>query len=126
MAPLSFSAAGRIASAPASDAVSGTTSGRTDGGTDSKTDGAGSGITSSTASGTASGTAEAVEPDRARTDAVIARFNQFNYVGALLGSVLTGFVGAENLRLGFALPAVLVLALVPLAPAFARGALSRR
>lgn len=62
---------------------------------------------------------------RAGTDAVIARFNQFNYVGALLGAVLTGLVGANDLRLGFALPAVLVLALVPLAPAFARGALSR-
>jgi spore maturation protein SpmB len=88
VAPLSFSAAGRIAA------------------------------------GTA-GTAEA-QADRARTDAVIARFNQFNYVGALLGAVLTGLVGADNLRLGFALPAVLVLALVPLAPAFARGTLSRR
>lgn len=90
VAPLSFSAAGRIAAGPTAD------------------DG------------------PAAEPDRARTDAVIARFNQFNYVGALLGAVLTGFVGADNLRLGFALPAVLVLALVPLAPAFARGALSRR
>lgn len=90
VAPLSFSAAGRIAAGPTAD----------DGAT--------------------------AEPDRARTDAVIARFNQFNYVGALLGAVLTGFVGADNLRLGFALPAVLVLALVPLAPAFARGALSRR
>lgn len=87
VAPLSFSAAGRIAA------------------------------------GTAGTSAQA---DRARTDAVIARFNQFNYVGALLGSVLTGFVGADNLRLGFALPAVLVLALVPLAPAFARGTLARR
>lgn len=126
VAPLSFSAAGRIASAPAADAASGTAAGRADGGADGGADSAGSGIASSTASSAAWGTADAVEPDRARTDAVIARFNQFNYVGALLGSVLTGFVGAENLRLGFALPAVLVLALVPLAPAFARGALSRR
>lgn len=99
VAPLSFSAAGRIAAGTAgtaSDPVAGTT------------------------------TDPAPEADRARTDAVIARFNQFNYVGALLGSVLTGFVGADNLRLGFALPAVLVLALVPLAPAFARGTLRRR
>lgn len=101
VAPLSFSAAGRIAAGSASTAADG---------------GAGA---------TADGSAPA-EPDRARTDAVIARFNQFNYVGALLGAVLTGFVGADNLRLGFALPAVLVLALVPLAPAFARGALNRR
>ncbi|GAB2487736.1 MFS transporter [Promicromonospora xylanilytica] len=98
VAPLSFSAAGRIAAGTAGTAVDPLT-------------------------GTAG--AATPEPDRARTDAVIARFNQFNYVGALLGSVLTGFVGADNLRIGFALPAVLVLALVPLAPAFARGTLTR-
>nr|BFF21422.1 MFS transporter [Promicromonospora thailandica] len=93
VAPLSFSAAGRIAAAAG---------------------GGGAGDPADTAA------------VRARCDAVIARFNQFNYVGALLGAVLTGFVGADDLRLGFALPAVLVLALVPLAPAFARGALGRR
>ncbi len=57
---------------------------------------------------------------RARVDAVIARFNQFNYVGALLGSVLTGLVGAGSLRVGFALPMVLVLAIIPLARSFRR------
>jgi len=56
--------------------------------------------------------------DRAAVDAVVGRFNQFNYVGALVGSVLTGVVGAGSLRVGFALPMVLVLALVPLARAF--------
>jgi MFS family permease len=56
---------------------------------------------------------------RARVDAVIARFNQFNYLGALLGAVLTGLVGAGSLRIGFALPMVLVLAILPLARAFA-------
>lgn len=55
---------------------------------------------------------------QARVDAVIARFNQFNYVGALLGSVLTGLAGAGSLRVGFALPMVLVLLLLPLARAF--------
>ena len=35
---------------------------------------------------------------QARVDAVIARFNQFNYVGALLGSVMTGLVGQDSLR----------------------------
>lgn len=50
-----------------------------------------------------------------RVDAVIARFNQFNYVGGLLGAVLTGVVGQDLLRLGFAVPMVLVLALLPLA-----------
>jgi fucose permease len=54
-----------------------------------------------------------------RTDQVVARFNQFNYVGALLGAVLTGAVGSDNLRLGFAVPMVLVLGIVPLATQFA-------
>lgn len=54
-----------------------------------------------------------------RVDAVIARFNQFNYVGALLGSVLTGAIGSGNLRIGYAVPMVLVLGLLPLAKAFA-------
>jgi MFS family permease len=55
---------------------------------------------------------------QARVDAVIARFNQFNYVGALLGSVMTGLVGAGSLRVGFAVPMILVLGIVPLATAF--------
>jgi predicted MFS family arabinose efflux permease len=54
----------------------------------------------------------------ARVDAVIARFNQFNYVGSLLGAVMTGLVGAGNLRVGFAVPMVLVLLIIPLARAF--------
>ncbi len=55
---------------------------------------------------------------QARVDAVIARFNQFNYVGALLGSVLTGTIGTNSLRIGYAVPMVLVLGLVPLARHF--------
>lgn len=55
---------------------------------------------------------------QARVDAVIARFNQFNYAGALLGSVMTGLVGADSLRVGFAVPMVLVLGIIPLAAAF--------
>ena len=58
----------------------------------------------------------------ARVDAVIARFNQFNYVGALLGAVLTGLVGANDLRFGFAVPMVLILGILPLAHAFAPAA----
>ena len=54
----------------------------------------------------------------ARVDAVIARFNQFNYVGALIGAVLTGVVGSGDLRIGFAVPMVLVLGILPLAGAF--------
>jgi hypothetical protein len=56
---------------------------------------------------------------QARVDAVIARFNQFNYVGALLGAVVTGAIGTGNLRVGYAVPMVLVLALLPLARNFA-------
>jgi MFS family permease len=53
-----------------------------------------------------------------RDDAVIGRFNQFNYVGALIGAVLTGVVGSGDLRIGFAVPMVLVLGILPLARAF--------
>lgn len=55
---------------------------------------------------------------RARVDAVVARFNQFNYLGAVLGSVLTGAIGKDSLRYGFAVPMVLILALIPLARSF--------
>lgn len=54
-----------------------------------------------------------------KTDQVVARFNQFNYVGALLGAVLTGAVGSEDLRIGFAVPMVLILGIIPLATQFA-------
>jgi len=63
---------------------------------------------------------------QARVDAVIARFNQFNYLGALLGSVLTGVVGAGSLRIGFAVPMVLVLGILPLARAFVPEVSARR
>lgn len=47
-------------------------------------------------------------------DLVVARLNYFNYVGVVLGGVLVGAVGTVlDLRAGFVLPAVLVLA-VPL------------
>lgn len=59
---------------------------------------------------------------QAMVDSVIARFNQFNYAGALLGAVLTGVVGSGNLRIGFAVPMVLVLGIIPLARIFAQGA----
>ena len=51
----------------------------------------------------------------ARVDAVIGRFNQFNYAGSLLGAVMIGLAGAGNLRIGFAVPMVLVLGILPLA-----------
>ncbi|MDQ2845875.1 MAG: MFS transporter [Actinomycetota bacterium] len=55
---------------------------------------------------------------RARVDSVIARFNQFNYAGALLGAVMTGIFGAGTLRIGFAVPMVLIVGILPLATAF--------
>ncbi len=56
---------------------------------------------------------------QARVDTVIGRFNQFNYVGALVGAVLTGAVGNNDLRYGFAVPMVLILGILPLARSFA-------
>lgn len=56
---------------------------------------------------------------QARVDVVIGRFNQFNYLGGLLGAVLTGVIGADNLRIGFAVPLVLILLVWPLARHFA-------
>ena len=50
---------------------------------------------------------------------MIGRFNQFNYAGSLLGAVMTGLAGAGNLRIGFAVPMVLVLGILPLARGFA-------
>lgn len=64
--------------------------------------------------------------DRRRVDAVIARFNQFNYVGGLLGAVLTGLVGAQQLRFGFCVPIVLVLTLIPLSRWFVAPGGNRR
>ena len=60
------------------------------------------------------------EPEavRAKVDAIIARFNQFNYLGGILGAVMTGAVGNDSLRYGFAIPMVLVLFLAPLARSF--------
>ncbi|WP_051639934.1 MFS transporter [Cellulomonas sp. URHE0023] len=52
-------------------------------------------------------------------DAVIARLNGFNYVGAVLGGVFVGFIGtASSLRWGFLVPVVLVLAVAVLAGRF--------
>jgi MFS family permease len=49
----------------------------------------------------------------------IARVNLFNYAGFVVGAALIGAVAAAaNLRWAFAVPAVLALAIVALAPAF--------
>ncbi|WP_029137955.1 MFS transporter [Nakamurella lactea] len=59
-------------------------------------------------------------PDRRRVDALVARLNQFNYLGFVLGGVLTGLVSsAGSLRWGFVVPLVGIAAILPLAGAFA-------
>lgn len=53
-------------------------------------------------------------------DAAIARLNLFNYAGFLIGTPLVGAVGdLAGFRAAMAVPLVLVLAIVPLASAFA-------
>ena len=64
--------------------------------------------------------AGALAPDGA--DAVVARLNVFNYVGAVLGGVFVGLIGsASTLRIGFLVPIVLVAVVVAIAGRFDRG-----
>jgi len=50
---------------------------------------------------------------------VIARVNLFNYAGVIIGTVLIGIIGdATNYRFAFIAPAVLVLGILALSPAF--------
>ncbi len=57
---------------------------------------------------------------RARADAIIARVNQFNYLGFVLGGVLTGLVASgSSMREGFVVPLVGIVLIVPIARAFA-------
>lgn len=57
---------------------------------------------------------------RAAADAIIARVNQFNYLGFILGGVLTGLVGSgSSMREGFIVPLVGICLILPLARAFA-------
>nr|WP_246280975.1 MFS transporter [Cellulomonas humilata] len=52
-------------------------------------------------------------------DAVVARLNIFNYVGAVLGGVLVGAIGStSSLHYGFLVPIVLVVAVAVLAGRF--------
>ncbi|GCD19108.1 MFS transporter [Cellulomonas algicola] len=54
-------------------------------------------------------------------DAVVARLNIFNYVGAVLGGVLVGAIGSgSTLRAGFVVPVLLVVAVAVVAPRFGR------
>jgi MFS family permease len=60
------------------------------------------------------------EQRRRRADVLVARLNQFNYLGFVLGGVLTGLVSsAGSLRWGYVVPLVLTAVLILLAPAFA-------
>lgn len=64
--------------------------------------------------------AAAGELEPAAADAVIARLNLFNYVGAVLGGVLVGAIGVgSTLRVGFAVPLALAVLVAALAPGFA-------
>jgi MFS family permease len=61
--------------------------------------------------------ADALDP--AGTGTVIARVNLFNYAGVVVGSILIGvIVDAVSYRAAFAVPGVLVLLILALAPAF--------
>jgi MFS family permease len=52
-------------------------------------------------------------------DTVVAQLNVFNYVGVVVGGAIVGLFGnAGVLRAGFAVPLVLTLVIVALAPAF--------
>ncbi|MGV8977912.1 MAG: MFS transporter [Cellulomonas sp.] len=58
----------------------------------------------------------------AHANAVIARLNSFNYVGAILGGVLVGAIASgSTLRFGFIVPLVLAAVIILLAPGFAVG-----
>ena len=57
---------------------------------------------------------------RRRADVLVARLNQFNYLGFVLGGVLTGLVSSgSTLRWGYVVPLVTTAVLIALAPAFA-------
>jgi MFS family permease len=61
--------------------------------------------------------ADALDP--AGTGSVIAKVNLFNYGGVIVGTVLIGIIGdATGYRIAFAAPAVLVLMILALSPAF--------
>ena len=61
-----------------------------------------------------------------RIDALVARLNQFNYLGFVLGGVLTGLISSgSGLRWGFVVPLVGIALLLPLAGAFATGSRTR-
>ena len=56
---------------------------------------------------------------RAAADAIIARINQFNYLGFVLGGVLTGLVASgSTMREGFIVPLVGICLILPLARVF--------
>ncbi len=57
---------------------------------------------------------------RATADAIVARVNQFNYLGFVLGGVLTGLVASgSTMRAGFIVPLVGVALILPIARGFA-------
>lgn len=66
------------------------------------------------------------ELDPARSDAIIARVNVFNYAGAVAGAVGVGLLAdGPGLALGFLIPALALLALLAAVRAFRTGAPAR-
>ncbi|MEO7124683.1 MAG: MFS transporter [Nakamurella sp.] len=60
---------------------------------------------------------------RRAADAIVARINQFNYLGFVLGGVLTGLVASgSSMREGFIVPLVGIVLILPLAHVFVRRA----
>jgi MFS family permease len=62
------------------------------------------------------------ELDVARSDAIVARVNLFNYAGAVLGSVLVGLLAdGPGLALGFLVPLLLVVPVLAVVRSFRPG-----
>lgn len=60
---------------------------------------------------------------RHAADAIVARINQFNYLGFVLGGVLTGLVASgSTMREGFVVPLVGIVLILPIAHVFGRRA----
>jgi len=64
---------------------------------------------------------------RRAADAIVARINQFNYIGFVLGGVLTGLIASgSTMRAGFVVPLVGIALILPIARAFGRHSADRR
>jgi MFS family permease len=63
---------------------------------------------------------------RRAADAIVARINQFNYIGFVLGGVLTGLIASgSTMRVGFVVPLVGIVLILPIARVFGRRTAAR-